>query len=126
MKKFLIAASALTAAFAATAGVASADPYDGHRGYDNDYRTAAYQGVNINQRERDIAFRIDQGQRNGGLTFREARMLREDLRDVERLEARYRRDGMSRWEASDLDRRLDALSQRVRFNRHDDDRRGRW
>jgi hypothetical protein len=53
-------------------------------------------------------------------------MLREDLRNVERLEARYRRDGMSRWEVSDLDRRLDVLSQRVRFNRHDDDRRGRW
>jgi hypothetical protein len=114
----------LTAAFVGTASVASAAPYDG-RGF----RDSAYSSGNINQRQRDIAFRIDQGQRNGGLTFREARVLRDDLRNVERLEIRYRRDGLSRWEVSDLDRRLDVLSQRVRFNRHDGDRqhrRDRW
>jgi hypothetical protein len=124
MKKFLIAASALTAALVGTASVASAAPYDG-RGV----REVAYQSASINQRQREIAFRIDQGQRNGGLTVREARMLRDDLRGVERLEYRYRRDGLSRWEVADLDRRLDVLSQRVRFNRHDTDRnhrRDRW
>lgn len=129
MKKFLIAASALTAALAATAGAASAAPYNAH---DRDgYRSAAYQNGNVNQRQRDIAFRIDQGQRNGGLTFREARVLRSELNTIERIEFRYRRDGLSRWERADLDRRLDRLSQQVRFNRHDgdrryDDRRDRW
>lgn len=129
MKKFLIAASALVA-LTATAGAASAAPYDNRFDGRNEYRPAAYQGLSINQRERDISMRIEQGQRNGDLTFREARALREDLRSVERVEARYRRDGISRWEASDLDRRLDVLSQKVRFNRHDNDRRNdrrdRW
>lgn len=122
MKKFLIAASALTAAFAATAGAASAAPFDGR--YDSRYERTAYNNGNINERQRDIAFRIDQGQRNGGLTYREARMLRNELNDINRLEARYRYDGLSRWERNDLDRRLDVLSQRVRFDRHDNDRRG--
>ncbi|MEJ0024008.1 MAG: hypothetical protein WDN76_11655 [Alphaproteobacteria bacterium] len=76
MKKFLIAAAALTTVLTATAGVASAAPYG------RDFRDSAYSSGNINQRQRDIAIRIDQGQRNGGLTFREARALREDLRNV--------------------------------------------
>ncbi len=118
MKKFLIAATALTAAFAATAGAASAAPYDGR------YRDVAYERSNINRQQDNIAMRIDQGQRNGGLTNREARMLRVELNDISRLEVRYRRDGLSRWERNDLDRRLDVLSQRVRFDRRDGDRRG--
>lgn len=127
MKKFLIAATALTAAFAATAGVASADTYGRDFGrHERDYRDVALRDPGVNQRQREIAFRIDQGQRNGGISVREARYLREELRDIERLEARYRRDGFSRWEVSDLDRRLDALSRKVRFERRDFDRRGRW
>ena len=121
MKKFLIAATALTAAFAASAGAASAAPFDGRY---NDYRPAAYDSQNINRQQQNIAFRIEQGQRNGGLSYREARMLRAELNDISRLEMRYRRDGLSRWERNDLDRRLDVLSQRVRFDRHDNDRRG--
>ena len=42
-----------------------------------------------------------------------------------RLEARYRRDGLSQWERADLDRRFDRLSAQIRYERRDRDGR-RW
>ena len=49
-------------------------------------------------------------------------------RAVALLEAQYRRHGLTRWEMSDLDRRYDRLSARVRIERADNNRRpgGRW
>jgi hypothetical protein len=100
------------------AGTASADSYRGFdRGYDRGFDA-------INQTERDIALRIDQGVRNRALTGREAGYLRGQLNDIERLEASYRSHGLSRWERADLVRRLDALSARTHFERHDRDYRG--
>jgi Ni/Co efflux regulator RcnB len=77
----------------------------------------------LSQRQDNIERRIDEGQRNGQLTRREARGLHEQFRDLLRLEDRYRRDGMSRRERADLERRYDALSDRVRFDRHNDNYR---
>ena len=69
--------------------------------------------------------RIDAGVRSGDLTRQEAVTLRGDFRAVSNLEATYRRNGLSNWERTDLDRRFDALSNRIRFERHDrDDRQG--
>ncbi|HWA59881.1 MAG TPA: hypothetical protein VG939_00830 [Caulobacteraceae bacterium] len=76
----------------------------------------------INDREREISMRIDRGQRDGSLSFREARMLRNQLDGIERLEARYARGGFSGWERADLNARLDRLSANVRDQRHDQDR----
>jgi Ni/Co efflux regulator RcnB len=75
------------------------------------------------QRQDNIERRIDDGMRSGQLTRREARSLHNQFRGLLRLEDRYRRDGMSRRERADLERRYDALSERVRFNKHDDERR---
>jgi Ni/Co efflux regulator RcnB len=75
------------------------------------------------QRQDNIERRIDDGMRSGQLTRREARSLHDQFRGLLRLEDRYRRDGMSRRERADLERRYDALSERVRFNKHDDERR---
>ncbi|OWK29761.1 hypothetical protein [Sphingomonas mucosissima] len=47
----------------------------------------------INQRQRVIDQRIDQGLRNGALTRAEAGRLRIEFRDLTRLENRYRRSG---------------------------------
>lgn len=73
----------------------------------------------IAQRQANLDRRIDQGIRSGALTRPEARRLTADLRDLTRLEARYRAGGFSQWERRDLDRRYDALSSRVRFDKHD-------
>jgi len=93
--------------------------YDRNDRYDRDW-------VSINQRQRQLDRRIDQGVRNGQLTRREAVSLRREFNQLARLEANYRRNGLSRWERQDLDRRFDALEARLRSERRDrDDRRGR-
>jgi hypothetical protein len=102
----------IIAATALTAGAASAQPgYGGGR------------WMPIEARMERIDFRIDQGMRSGQLTRNEAYRLRAEFRDIERLEARYSRNGLSRWERADLDRRFDQLSAQIRWERRDDDRR---
>ena len=84
----------------------------------------AWQGVNARQAQLDQ--RIDQGVRSGALNRAEANRLRTDFRNLARLENRYRAGGLTRWEWQDLNRRFDALSARVRYEKHDrQDRRGR-
>jgi hypothetical protein len=65
--------------------------------------------------------RIDMGIRNGSLDRREAWQLKGDLRETARLQYRYSRDGLSRWERADLDRRFDRISAQIRYERHDRD-----
>lgn len=100
MKKFLAIAAAATAL--AVAAPASAQSWQ-----------------NINQRQAQLDQRIDVGVRNGSLTRSEAGRLRAEFNDIARLEARYRANGLSNWERADLDRRFDALSARVRYERND-------
>lgn len=108
MKKFLAMAAAAGAL--AIAAPAAAQNYGGWQP--------------INQRQAQLDHRIDQGVRNGQLTRREAVALRAEFNQIARIEASYRRDGLSNWERADLDRRFDNLAQRVRFERRDrqDDR----
>lgn len=82
----------------------------------------SWQGINARQARLDQ--RIDQGIRQGTLNRREATRLRADFRGLLQLENRYRRsNGLSQFERRDLDRRFDALSQRIRYERND--RQGR-
>ena len=97
MKKMiltLVAASALTAA----ALPAAAAPYGAN---------------NINAHQAQIEHRINQGLRSHRLSQREAAVLRAQVREVARLEARYRVNGLQTWERRDLDRRLDRLGAQV-------------
>ncbi|MEH3103107.1 MAG: hypothetical protein PGN12_04295 [Sphingomonas phyllosphaerae] len=74
----------------------------------------------INARQARLDQRIDQGIRSGTLDRREATRLRRDSRQLVQLETRYRRSGgLSNWERQDLNRRFDALSARVRWDKHD-------
>ena len=110
MKTLLIAAATLVAA----AAPALASPY--HHDYDRDPIRIGY------ERQASIAHRIDVGFETGALSRREARGLSFELRAIADLERRYAWDGLSRWEARDLDARYDALSQRVKWERRDGDR----
>lgn len=74
---------------------------------------------NINQRQAQLERRIEAGERSGQLTRAEANRLRAEFRDLERLEQRYRRDGLSSAERADLDRRFDRLSESIRDERRD-------
>jgi len=82
----------------------------------------------IAQRQATLERRIDQGVRSGRLNRPEARRIQAELRQLDRLEGQYlRSNGLSVNERRDLDRRYDALSQRVRFEKNDrqNDRRYR-
>jgi len=110
MKKTLLLAAA-AATLALTAPAASAQ--------------AGWQPINA--RQANLEQRIDMGVRNGSLTRNEAVQLRTEYNGIARLEAQYRRNGLSRAEMADLDRRFDALSQRIRFERNDrQDRADNW
>lgn len=81
---------------------------------------AAQPWQSVNQRQAQIERRIDQGIRNGSLSRREAVNLRSEFRQIANLEQRYRRsNGLSMQERRDLDRRMTALSNKVRIDRHD-------
>ncbi|HYG27918.1 MAG TPA: hypothetical protein VD906_13545 [Caulobacteraceae bacterium] len=115
MKKVLLSLAAVTAIAAAASPAAAAR---------ND-------GANINQRQQNLAQRIDRGFHRGDLTRAEANRLVAQLRQVEAIERHYRRGGLLAWERRDLDRRLDAVQTRMRFERRDRDRQygagyGRW
>jgi len=73
----------------------------------------------INARQNTLYGRIEQGVRSGALTRPEAARLRTDFQALNRLEYRYRAGGLSAGERADLNRRFDALSARVRVQKHD-------
>lgn len=97
MKRFIaatIAASALTAAVPAMAQT-----------YLDDRASALDQ-------------RIDNGVSNGELTRGEARVLRDRLHDIQRVQDRYEADGMTSWERRAVERRYDNLSSDIASMRH--------
>lgn len=104
MKKLTIMLAGLGFAAAALPATANAAPWQ-----------------NINARQSNLYQRIDQGIRSGALTRPEAARLRTDFASLNNLEYRYRRSGggLSAWERTDLNRRFDALSARVRYDKHD-------
>jgi len=109
MKRTLLSVAAAAAVIAATPAAVSATPWEP-----------------IRERQADLEHRIDQGVRAGQLTRREAGRLRDQFRDIQRLEARYRRtDGgrLTPGERADLDRRYDRLSQHIYAEKHDDQTR---
>ncbi len=108
MKTFLAMAAAVGALM--LAAPASAQSYGGWQP--------------INQRQAQLDHRIDQGVRNGDLTRREAATLRAEFNQIARIEADYRRNGLSNWERADLNRRFDNLSSRIRWERSDRQDRG--
>ncbi len=105
----------LAAATALTAGAAAAQP-----GYGRD------PWMSINERQAMLEHRIERGVATGDLSRREAYRARASFNDIARLEARYRRGGLSQWERADLDRRFDALAAQIRWDRRDGDRRYGW
>jgi len=115
MKKIIASGLIAASALALTAGAASAQSY---RGYDRGYERG---WTPIDVRQDQLNRRIDRGVENGQLSRREAWRLRSEARDITRLEARYRVNGLSGWERADLDRRFDALSAQIRYERHDRD-----
>lgn len=114
MKKSIFTALAAATALTAVAGSATAQPHGGYDRYDRDDRyEQRWERNHINQRQARIERMIDVGFRRGDLTRQEAFRLQDQARDIARLEARYRYNGLTGWERSDLDHRLDRLENRL-------------
>lgn len=96
MKKVMISLAAAAAALTAIPSTAQAAPWQA-----------------INQRQAQLDQRIDAGVRSGRLTRSEANKLRSEYNGIARLEAKYRRDGLSVRERLDLDKRFNALSRKI-------------
>ena len=84
-----------------------------------------WNGGGLNGDQARLAQRIDRAAYNGRISRREAQNLRWQLDEYQRLEWRYRRDGLSNWERRDLQDRLDRIARNLREERRDRDGR-RW
>ena len=102
MKNLKLMIAGIGIAVAAVPTVASAQPWQ-----------------SINARQASLDQRIDMGVRSGQLSRNEAQRLRTEYRGLVRLEQRYRAGGLNQWERRDLNRRFDALSAKIRYERHD-------
>ena len=123
MKRIALSVLAAATVVAAIPAAASAQPSARH--YDNGpgrHQERPWQ--TINQRQAELDRRIDIGVRTGRISRREAQNLRYQLEEYQRVEWRYRRDGLSNWERRDLQGRLDRIERNLREERRDRD--GRW
>ena len=127
-KKMIVPALVLAATSAAALPAAAQSYHGPNHGPNRPPVVSAGYGnwQSINQRQANLDRRIDVGVRNGSLSRREATRLRSEFSSLSRLEASYRRGGLSGWERADLDRRFDRLAAQIRNERNDrDNHRGR-
>lgn len=122
MKKVLLSLAAATAIAAAAPAAAQTYGYGygGSYAYGNQYNQVI---ARINERQANIAQRINRAASRGHLNRAEARRLSVELQRIEVLERRYRAGGLTRAEVNDLNVRLDRLQVALRQERRDDDRR---
>ncbi|HEX8240106.1 MAG TPA: hypothetical protein VF574_10250 [Allosphingosinicella sp.] len=126
MYKTLFIALAATTAIAAAAPASAQSGYGGN-GYGNGYGNAQI-------RSDQLQMQLQAGIRSGAITRAEAMPLREQLRQLTRLETLYARDGISGRERADLQHRINSLRQGIRMAERgpdgrygrDDDRDGRY
>lgn len=121
MKKLLISAAliGLVAAAAPASAQYQNDRYGqgyGQQGYGYD---SGYRGGDVRARIQRIDVRIDRLAQNGRISRREAVRLGQEVDRLRYLEQRYARNGLTRWEQDDLQRRVYALQQQVREDRRD-------
>jgi hypothetical protein len=99
MRKALIAFAA-AGALAVVALPAVAQTYDG----------------DVAQHETNLRERIHNGVAYGNLTYDQGSRLRSELNQIVDLDERYQSEGMSDWQARDLDSRLSLLDSRLNYD----------
>ncbi|MDI6625748.1 MAG: hypothetical protein QME55_13535 [Brevundimonas sp.] len=97
----------------------------GSPGYSQGYgygQARGYAPRDLNYRARVLSQRIDQLAWSRDVHPREARALARQMNQYQRLEYRYARNGLSRAEYRDLDRRLDRIQYQLQRTAY----RTRW
>jgi type II secretory pathway pseudopilin PulG len=116
MNKLLTALAAVSV-LAISAPAAAQQGY-GNQGYGNQgYGNQGYgNGAGIEDRLQRLEMRIDAGVRAGTIDRREARTLRQQLRDIAKLERQYSRDGgLDQRERADLQQRVRHFRDRLQM-----------
>ena len=135
MKKHILIALAAASTMTAMAAPALAQPRYDDRRYEDRYDNRHYGERHDGRRYEDrydpnrrmdasdrLQRRIERAVQNGRLSPQEARNLRIQVRDIERLERAYWRDGrLDNRERHDLDRRVQIAEQWFRYERRDRD-----
>ena len=121
LKKLAVPAAILAAALSVT-GTAQAQPY-GHARPNDGWRMTPARNAEIRQDINQLDRAIDRAAARRTISPREASGLRRQARDVQRLYARYQRDGLSRGEARQLQDRVNSVRVALRMERRDWDRR---
>jgi hypothetical protein len=120
MKKLLSAITAVSAL--ALAAPAAAQGYGsqgygsqgyGNQGYGNQGYGNARGGVGIENRILRLETRIQAGVQAGTIDRTEARTLRQQLRDISRLERQYSRNGLDQRERADLQQRVRSFRDQL-------------
>ena len=111
MRKLILslAAAGAAVAFATPASAQYGQPYGNAYGYNNGYGQVRSLQVRIDNIERQI----NQLDRRDRIRDRSADRLRDDANRLEQRLRHAARDGMSPWEAQDINVRLARLEQRV-------------
>jgi hypothetical protein len=132
MKKILLSMAALSALAVAAPAVAqtSNNGYqnrnDSYQDRNNGYRNQdyGYTNGNISARIARLQTRIQAGVQNGTINRQQAFQLREQVRQLTRLERQYSINGLTGRERSVLQQRLNSLRQQIRMA--DRGGNGRW
>lgn len=115
MKKLLIsltAASAIAAAAPAAAQYGS-QPY-GSQPYGAQANVNANVQLNLRNRIAQLGQRLEAGITAGTIDRNEARSLRQQVRQLQRVESQYARGGLTQRERQDLQQRIRAVRQQLR------------
>ncbi len=126
MRKVLITVAAAASALAVAAPAAAQyypapqPPYGNAYGYNNNYGGVRGLQVRIDRLQQRIA-QFDNRDR---ISEREARRLREELRDIERRLHRSARNGLNRQEYASITTRVQRLEQRIFRDARDGNRYG--
>jgi hypothetical protein len=115
MRKYLVSGVLFSAALAAAPAAAQS-------GYGYNYRGDSRFDRQIDQ----LVRQIDRAEDRNAISQREENRLMRQAHSLRSLERRYSRGGFNRFEAQDLQRRIQHLRAQFRWERFDDrfDRRG--
>lgn len=116
MRTILISAALLSAVSMSAPAAAQYGNYN--RGY--------VQGQNIDRQLNAIFRRIDRASERRLISPNEARRLYKEGRQIDRLQDRYSRNGLTAREHQDLQIRINRLQQRLRFERQEGRQDRRW
>ncbi|MEA3009779.1 MAG: hypothetical protein QOJ91_1471 [Sphingomonadales bacterium] len=125
MNKILLSMAAM-GAIAVAAPAAAQSWNNGSNGYNDGYNVNAGGGMGISSRIAQLDARLSAGIQSGDISRSEARSLRMQVRDLQRLEQQYSYNGLTSTERQDLQQRLRTLREDIRMadnGRYDRDTR---